>query len=144
MPWNGLTKVDIDSLSERIATARVVKGRGEGQIIQLPCKLPWSGTVLVLDILGGRGGLMFALLAMGVQFICVHVEQDSDARTVTNKNFPDAVQVAKVQDFDVRCLCKVVARRHIAAILVVGAEPRVKEIPCGSAAWRKGRAHTGL
>ena len=106
MPWDGLTKVDIDSLSERIATAKVVKWRGEGQIIQLPWKLPWSGTVLVLDILGGMGRLMFALLAMGVQFICVHVEQDSDARTVTNKNFPDAVQVPRYRTW----MCGVYAR----------------------------------
>ena len=129
MPWDGLTKVDIDTLSERIATAKVVRWRGEGQIIQLPWKLPWSGTVLVLDILGGRGGLMFALLAIGVQFICVHVEQDSDARTVTFKIFPDVVQVAKVQDFDVRCLCKVVARRHMQQFWW-GAEPHDKESPC--------------
>ena len=49
---------------------------------------------------------MFALLARGVHFICVHVEQDSDARTVTTKISPGVVQVAKVQDFDVRCPCR--------------------------------------
>ena len=72
---------------------------GRGCPPQLPWSTPFCGTLLVISLFDGMGGLLLALLALSVKFFYVAVECDLQASPCVRKNvfkmisFPDVTKV---------------------------------------------------
>ena len=89
--------------------------------------MPWSqpqpGLVLVIDLWSGIGGLLVALLALGVRCIALSAEQCDDLRSSVHAHFPHVVHVKSVEELRGEMLRPVLRRRAFSAILIGGGSP---------------------
>lgn len=75
-PLPSLVSREVANLGDRLAVARSCSYRGQGQILQLPWRAFFDGLWVVVDLFGGCGGLLVALIALGTRFVAVHAEID--------------------------------------------------------------------
>ena len=81
------------TMADRLYAAKPVTWRGQGDLPQFPWAKPFKGTWLVVDLWSGIGGLLVALLAMGVHFYAVAAEMDDEAAHCTQVVMPHVVPV---------------------------------------------------
>ena len=89
----------VDAIATRLAAAKPVVRRGQGELLQVP----WSpvaspGLWLVIDLCSGMGGILFALSAIGVRCIALCAESDPIAAACCQAAFPNDVHVERVAD----------------------------------------------
>ena len=111
------------SLADQLYAARPLAWRGAADLPQFPYPLPVQGLVMVLDLWSGIGGLLLALLALGVRCVAVSAELDADLRQAKQAAFANLVVVSDVAELSPEMLAKVMGRRTFAAILVGGGSP---------------------
>ena len=73
---------------DRLYAAKPVTWRGQGDLPQFLWAKPFKGTWLVLDLWSGVGGLLIALLSMGVHFYAVTAEMDEEATIARPQSCP--------------------------------------------------------
>ena len=87
-------------------------------------QMPWpqarQGLVLVIDLWSGIGGLLIALLALGVRCIAVSAESQSCLLPAVQKHFPHVVHANSVEALRGVDFLPVLRRRQFSAILVGG------------------------
>ena len=108
------------AIAARLAAARPVVWKGQGELLQLPWPAEAKGLWLVVDLWSGCGGLIFALLSLGVRFIALCAERDECASACSRAVFPNCVQTTRVEDVTVDLFDNVAARRNFAGIIVGG------------------------
>lgn len=111
------------SISAVLETARPAQWKGRGELFQMPMGEVPRGLFLVLDMWSGIGGLLFALLSIGVRCIAVCAEDAVAPTSSARYSFPDAVHIEKVEYLravDFRALFR---RRKITAVITGGASP---------------------
>ena len=112
-----------DAIAEKLYAAKPVQWRGQGELLQVPWRCQRSGLFLVIDLWSGFGGLIFALLSLGVRCIALLAEFESEARAVAEHNFPHAIHVDYVEDVCSHMVKAVIGRREFAGIIVGGGSP---------------------
>ena len=108
---------------DRLYAAKPVTWRGQGDLPQFPWAKPFKGTWLVLDLWSGIGGLLIALLSMGVHFYAVTAEMDEDATHCTTTVMPHVVSVPKVEELRAVDFVPMLRRRHFRGVLMGGGSP---------------------
>ena len=102
-------------MSELLYAAQPVSWRGEGELIQVPWRAETEGLYLVVDLWSGIGGLLNALLALGVRFVAATAEVDVKAASVTSRCFPNAVHYDKVEQVQAVHFAALLERRKVRA-----------------------------
>ena len=111
-------------MSERLAAAKPVVWRGAGELLQVPWQAPGAiGTWLVVDLWSGCGGLLYALLSLGVRCIALAVEHEPNAVACCKAAFPNVVHCSDVAQVKQHMFRGVIERRNIAGIIVGGGSP---------------------
>ena len=108
----------IEHISRRLYAAKPLSWRGASDLPQLPWRSPCTGLVLVLDLWAGLGGLLVALLALGVRCIAISAECDPELRQAKKKLFANLVEIEQVEMIKGSMFERVLARRNFSAILV--------------------------
>ena len=122
--WEPLThQSGQQSLADRLYAARPLAWRGAADLPQFPYPLPVQGLVMVLDLWSGVGGLLVALLALGIRCVVISAELDADLRQAKQAAFANLVAVSDVAELSPEMLAKVMRRRSFAAVLVGGGSP---------------------
>lgn len=103
-------------LADRLYAAKPITWRGQGDLLQFAWAKPFKGTWLV-------GGLLVALLAMGVHFYAVAAEMDGDAAHCTQSVMPQVVTVRRVEDLRAEDFVPMLVRRSFRGSSWVGAPP---------------------
>ena len=112
------------SLSERLAAAKPVTWRGQGDLGQHTwTRNPMQGTWLVIDLWAGYSGLVIAMLCLGVHCYVLAAECDATARSCAAQVMPNIVHVDAVEKILVRDLRAFLHRRKIRGIFVGGGSP---------------------
>ena len=110
-------------LMDRLYAAKPVTWRGQGDLPQFPWAKPFKGTWL--DLWSGIGGLLIALLSMGVHFYAVTAEMDEEATHCTTTVMLHVVSVPKVEELRAVDFVPMLRRRHFRGVLM-GAARHVK------------------
>ena len=84
-------------LAEALATAKQITWRGQSELPQMPWPQARQGLVLVIDLWSGIGGLLIALLALGVRCIAVSAESQHCLLPTVQKHFPHVVHADSVE-----------------------------------------------
>ena len=111
------------TMADRLYAAKPVTWRGQGDLPQFPWAKPFKGTWLVVDLWSGIGGLLVALLAMGVHFYAVAAEMDDDAAHCTQAVMPHVVPVSRVEDLRAVDFIPMLVRRAFRGVLLGGGSP---------------------
>ena len=114
---------EASALAQQLYAAKQVTWRGQSELPQLPWPQPRQGLVLVVDMWSGIGGLLVALLALGVRCIAVSAEQDPAILPAVKQHFPHAVHVTSVEDLQGEDFLPVLQRRSFSAVLLGGGSP---------------------
>ena len=78
-------------IPDQLAAAKPLAWRGGSELPQLPWPCPCSGLVLVIDLWSGLGGLLVAVLSLGIRCIAVSAEKHFAFRIAKRKRFPNLV-----------------------------------------------------
>ena len=111
------------SLEKKLYAAKPVTWRGKGDLLQCPWVLVPKGTLLVIDLWSGYGGLPIALLTMGCSFYCLSAEMDPVAREASAATMPNIVHVDKVDQVRGPMLSSILSRRKPRCIVIGGGSP---------------------
>ena len=111
------------ALAHRMLAAKQVTWRGQSELPQMPWPMPRPGLVLVVDMWSGIGGLLVALLALGVRCIAVSAEQDATILPSVQQHFPHVVHTETVESLKGEDFLPVLRRREFSAILLGGGSP---------------------
>ena len=103
--------------------ARPLTWRGQGELPQLPWPQPHKGLVLVIDMWSGIGGLLVALLALGIRCVAISAEQDEEILPSVKQHFPNVVHVPSVEQLRGEDFVPVLRRRAFTAIVLGGGSP---------------------
>ena len=106
----------------------------------MPWSQPHQGLVLVIDLWSGIGGLLVALLALGVRCIALSAEQSDTLRSSVHQHFPHVVHVKSVEELRGEMLRPVLSRRAFSAIFIGGGPP-AKETRLSTSDVKVGRTH---
>ena len=107
-------------VADMLSAAKAIAYCGTGIPVQMPWRSSMAGTLLIIDLFGGMGGTLMAMVALGVRCIAVHVERDKRAIAAVEAAFPRSVLWEHVETFEAAWLDDVIATREIAAVLVSG------------------------
>ena len=107
-------------LAEALATAKQITWRGQSELPQMPWPQARQGLVLVIDLWSGIGGLLIALLALGVRCIAVSAESQGNLWPAVQKHFPHLVHVDSVEALKGEAFLPVLKRRQFSAVLIGG------------------------
>ena len=66
---SGLVGTGGEGLAERLYAAKPIVWRGQSELPQLPWEQPQQGLLLVIDLWSGIGGLLVALMALGIRCV---------------------------------------------------------------------------
>eukprot|EP00435_Cladocopium_sp_Y103_P025373 s2946_g6.t1 len=110
-------------LSKRIYAAKPTTWRGQGDLLQCPWVLVPKGTLLVIDLWSGIGGLPIALLCMGATIYTVSAESDPVARRAAAQTMPNMIHLTDVAQVRARDFQEFIARRQPRAVLIGGGSP---------------------
>ena len=127
-PWkkgrdSGDSAPKLPDLSQLLAAAKPIIWRGRSELVQLPWATPCAGLVLVIDLWAGLGGLLVALLSLGVRCIAVAAEMDTRLHVPLRKCFSNLVLVDKVEHLRGDDFLAALSRRSFAAIVIGGGSP---------------------
>ena len=111
------------AVHDRLAAAKALVWQGESELPQFPWEFPCHGAVLAIDLWSGTGGLLIALLALGVRVFALSVEQDPALREALAMIFPNLIHMEKVEDVAGDLFKGILTRRPFAAIVVGGGSP---------------------
>ena len=111
------------AIAARLAAAKPVVWKGQGELLQLPWPAEAKGFWLVVDLWSGCGGLIFALLSLGVRFIALCAERDECASACSRTAFPNFVHTTRVEDVTADLFDNVAARRTSRASSSAAAPP---------------------
>ena len=92
----------------------------------MPWHQPIHGLVLVVDLWSGIGGLLVALLALGVRCIALAAEQQENLQATVKMHFPHVVHATSVEDLKAEIFLPVLHRRKFSAI-IIGGDHHAKE-----------------
>ena len=110
-------------MADRLYGAKPITWRGQGDLPQFPWAKPFKGTWLVLDLWSGIGGLLVALLSMGVHFYAVAAEMDEEAAHCAQAVMPQVVPVRRVEDLRAVDFIPMLVRRSFRGALLGGGSP---------------------
>ena len=113
----------VSQVASALQAAKQVTWRGQGELPQMPWSQPHQGLVLVIDLWSGIGGLLVALLALGIRCIALSAEQSDTLRSSVHAHFPHVVHVRSVEELSGEMLRPVLRRRAFSAILIGGGSP---------------------
>ena len=94
--------------------------RGKGQLLAAPVSANLVGAVLLIDLWSGIACAIPALVALGVTLYVLSVEEDPVLARATKANWPQVVQLPKVEQLCAEMMVPIVSRRRFAAILMGG------------------------
>ena len=110
-------------LPARLAAAKPAVWRARGELVHLPWKSPTTGLILVIDMWSGIGGLLVALLSLGLRCIVISAEQEDSLHAALTTCFLNVVVVQKVEHLQGHLFEEVLRRRNFQAILMGGGSP---------------------
>ena len=110
-------------IAAALSAAKPIQWRGQGELLQLPFRLPHRGLWLVIDMWSGMSGLLFALLSLGLRFVAIAAESDLEARSVSSSCFPNLIHVNDVQQLTSSMFHDLCIRRELQGILLGGGSP---------------------
>ena len=96
---------------------------GRGCFPQSTWTTPFHGTILVISLFDGIGGLLLALLALNVKFFYVAVECDEEATACIKANVSEIMCFKDVATFKFQDIRAQLKDREFDAILVAGGSP---------------------
>ena len=65
------------TIAQRLFAAKPLTWRGQGELPQFPWPQPYQGLVPVIDMWSGIGGLLVALLALGIRCVALSADRTS-------------------------------------------------------------------
>ena len=77
----------------------------------------------MVDLWSGIGGLLTALMALGLRCVAVAAEQDHTLRLATHTHFPNLVSVSSVEELTGKDFREVLQRRSFTAVVIGGGSP---------------------
>ena len=107
-------------VSRRIAAAKPVIWRGEGEPLQLPWRPQRRGLIVLVDLRSGIATIVLAFLALGFRCIVVSAECDLMSAACARSSFPDAVQVCNVDELKAVMFRNLLDKRNVDAFVVGG------------------------
>ena len=120
----GFLDQDPAGASARIAAAKPLQWRGEGNLPQLPWQPPdANGHYLFIELWSGIGTAAMAMLAMGMHITAVAAEHDKDAVDAAHNVLPGMLHYRKVEGVRACHFAAALKRRNYRAIMIGGGSP---------------------
>ncbi len=114
----------VDIIAAQLEAARPLTWRGKGDLLQVPwIQHRCPGTWLVIDLWSGVGGLLLAVLSLGLHCYALSAESDPMARRCAAANFPHVVHVDDVAQVHGAMFRPFLAKRKPRGILLGGGSP---------------------
>ena len=112
-------------VAQALLAAKPVVWRGQGDLFQLPVPEAQElrGRWLVVELWSGLSGLALALLSLGMNFIALAAEIDTDAVQCVKKCMPNIVHVDRVEDINIAMFQELLKSKDFRGVIIGGGSP---------------------